>query len=136
MANQEAPPNILPNYFTEITDDENSNPSDEDETEYPIERILAEFTDKHGHIWYLVKWTDCPLVQSSWECALIFKDVPEVLAEWDQEKQRQAEGKSSPIDIKAFNNAVQDVEEAQRYKRRLRDLRKQAQAILANITAN
>jgi hypothetical protein len=121
-------------YF-EVDDDTDSQASTESEdVEYPVERIIAEFTGKNGHVWFLVKWLNCPLVRSSWECGAIFFDIPWVLDEWKIEKQKQAEGKSQPLDILAFNKAVLEVDIAERQRRRLRSFRKQAQSILKAVT--
>ncbi len=118
----------------EDDDDADSIASLESEgVDYPIERILAEVTGKNGHVWYLVKWRHCPLVRSSWECVVIFTDTPWIYEEWQKEKRRQAEGKSKPLNIDAFNQAVVDVETAERQRRRLRRLRKQAENVLAAI---
>jgi hypothetical protein len=107
----------------------------DDGTVHEIEKILAEITGKHNHVWYLVKWAGTSWVRSSWECIVIFNDTPEILDEWKREKQRQAEGKSKPLDIAAFNKAVLEVELAERQRRKLRRLRKQAQSVLTAITA-
>lgn len=124
-------------YFEVDDDDIDSLASAESEdVEYPVERILAEFVGKNGHVWFLVKWLHCPLIRSSWECGAIFFDIPWVLDEWKVEKQRQAEGKSQPLDIAAFNKAVLDVEVAERHRRRLRSFRKQAQNILKVVIDN
>lgn len=123
-------------YF-EVDDDsdsQNSTESEDVDVGYPVERIIAEFVGKNGHVWFLVKWQNCPLVRSSWECGAIFFNIPWVLDEWKVEKQKQAEGKSQPLDIAAFNKAVLDVEVAERQRRRLRSFRKQAQSILNAIT--
>jgi hypothetical protein len=124
------------NYF-EVDDDSDSLSSlDSDGSDYPIERILAEFKGKNGHTWFLVKWQYCPLVRSSWECSTIFFETPWILDQWKVEKQLQAEGKSEPLDIAAFNKVVNDVEVAERQRRRLKSFRKQAQSILRAITAS
>jgi hypothetical protein len=121
-------------YFEVDDDDSESLASAESEdVEYPVERIIAEFVGKNGHVWFLVKWLHCPLVRSSWECGAIFFDIPWVLDEWKVEKQRQAEGKSQPLDIAAFNKAVLDVEVAERQRRRLKSFKKQAQNILKAV---
>ncbi|KAI9746096.1 MAG: hypothetical protein M1818_000777 [Claussenomyces sp. TS43310] len=122
-------------YFEDDDDDSSSDASLESDVEHPIERILAEFTGRNSHVWYLVKWQNCPLVRSSWECAVIFNDVPWIFKEWELERQRQAEGKSKPLDIPAFNKTVLEVELAERYKRRFRHMLKHAQTVLERISA-
>lgn len=121
--------------FFEDDDDSSSDESDESETEHLVECILAEFAGKNGHIWYLVKWQDCPIIRSSWECGVIFKDFPWIFKEWEIERQKQAEGKSQPLDIIAFNKAVLKVEIAERNRRRLKQMQRHAQSILERITA-
>ncbi len=124
-------------YF-EVDDDSDSQDSAEEseDVDYPVERIIAEFTCRNGHLWYLVKWKNCPLVRSSWECKALFKEIPWVLDEWKVEKQKQLEGKSDPLDLVAFNRACLELEVAQRQRRRLRSFRKQAQTILEAVTAS
>lgn len=124
-------------YYFEVDDDSDSDTSLElEDIEHPIERILAEFTGRNNHVWYLVKWKDCPVVRSSWECVVIFADTQHILKEWQLEKQRQREGKSKPFDITAFNKAVLDVEITERQRRRLRHLRKAAEKSLAAIESD
>jgi hypothetical protein len=125
-----------PNHdYFEVEDESDSEQSTVSEgVDYPVESILAEVVGKNKHVWYLVKWQNCPLVRSSWECAAFFCDIPEVLEEWNLEKQRQAEGKSKPFDIAAFHKAVLDLEVLERQRRRLRSFRKQAQALIHTIS--
>lgn len=107
----------------------------DDGPDHPIEKILAEFIGKSGHIWYLVKWQDCPLVNSSWECKVAFKEVPWIFDEWSREKQRIAEGKSKEFDIVQFSNLVSDLESKQRLKRELRRYTRVAERALADLIA-
>jgi hypothetical protein len=125
-------------YFEEYDDDVESVRSEptESDTEPSIERIIAEFKATNGHVWYLVKWVDCPVYQSSWECALFFSSVPWVWDEWLREKQRQQEGKSEPFDIAAFNKLVLNIELCERQKIRLQHLKSQAQNLLGFITVD
>jgi hypothetical protein len=102
---------------------------------YPPEKVVAEYTAKNGYVWFLVKWQDCPLIRSSWECTAIFDDSPWILRDWQIEKQKQAEGKSEPLDIAAFNRAVADVELAERQRRTLRRLKRHVKNVLAAIAA-
>lgn len=125
-------------YFEEYDDDVESVRSEhsESDSEPVIERIVAEFKATNGHVWYLVKWADSPLHQSSWECIVLFNSVPWVWDEWLREKQRQLEGKSEPFDIAAYNKLVLNIELCERQKSRLRHLKSQAQNILRFITAD
>lgn len=122
------------NYFDDYEDDDTDSIISLEEQEYPIEKIIAEITCKNKHTWYLVKWHNSPLHRSSWECDT---SIPQwVLDEWSNEKQRQAEGKSKPVDLKAFENHVKQVEEAQKSIRRLKHFKKQAEKLVSNITAS
>ncbi|KAL3417568.1 chromo domain-containing protein [Phlyctema vagabunda] len=103
---------------------------DEHEQEHPPEAVIAELTGKNGIIWYLIKWQDCPFLRSSWEGSSIFSESPGLLDQWEEEKRRQAEGKSKPFDIAAFNQAVFHVERAERQRRMLRRLKRRIKNIL------
>ena len=118
-------------------DDAESLASLEDDEEYhPPEAIIAEFTGSNGHVWFLVKWQDCPLVRSSWECGAILEDHPLILTNWLAEKQNQTEGKSKPFDLSAFNKIVLEVETAERQRRILRRLKRRVKGVLAAISSS
>lgn len=114
----------------DVEDTESLASAEEDQQDHPPEAVLSEFVGKNGLIWYLIKWQDSPFLQSSWESTTIFDDCPALLEKWKEEKQRQFEGKSKPLDVKAFNEAVADVETAQRQRRILRRLRRRIKNIL------
>lgn len=116
-------------------DDEESIASLEtdDGQEHPPEKILAELVSNNGFTWYLVKWKDCPALRSSWEGLDLFQHHPWMLDNWLIEKQKQAEGKSKPLDIEAFNKAVLDVEVAERQRRTLRRLKRRVNRVLSII---
>jgi hypothetical protein len=105
----------------------------DDGEDHPPEKIIAELTAKNGNIWYLVKWTDCPLLRSSWEGKELFNDCPWIWDAWLIEKQKQAEGKSKPLDIAAFNKAVLDLEVAESQRRTLRRLRRKVNRVLSIV---
>jgi hypothetical protein len=98
------------------------------------EKILAEFEAKEGQIWYLVSWTGCPVLRSSWEGYDIFKEYPHLFEAWALEKKSQSEGESQPFDIAAFNKAVFRLEEAERERRRLRRLKRKIQRVLSIVS--
>ncbi|KAH7354789.1 hypothetical protein BKA65DRAFT_394505 [Rhexocercosporidium sp. MPI-PUGE-AT-0058] len=106
----------------------------DDGQDHPPEKVLAQFTSKTGFIWYLVKWQDCPILRSSWEGKELFDDCPWVLDSWQIELQSQAEGKSKALDIHAFNQAVLDVEIAERQRRTLRRLKRKVNRVLSIVT--
>jgi hypothetical protein len=105
----------------------------DDGEDHPPEKIIAEIEAKNGNIWYLVKWKDCPVLRSSWEGRELFNDCPEIWDAWLIEKQKQADGKSKPIDIAAFNKAVLDLEVAESQRRTLRRLRRKAKRVLSSV---
>lgn len=107
--------------------------TDDGEDHHP-EKILTELNAKNGFVWYLVKWQDCPVLRSSWEGEEVFLTRPWILAKWLKEKQKQLEGKSTPLDLAAFNKAVQGVEEAKRQRRILRRLKRQVNRVLSIVT--
>ncbi|PBP26242.1 Nucleotide exchange factor SIL1 [Diplocarpon rosae] len=120
------PSPALVEYLEEQSDGDNESLASletDDGQDHPPEKILAQFTSRAGPIgliWYLVKWQDCPILRSSWEARESFNDCPWILDSWQIELQNQAEGKSTPFDINAFNQAVLDVEVAERRRRTLR----------------
>jgi hypothetical protein len=120
--------------FNQVDDRESIASLETDDGEdHPPEKIIAETTTKSGHTWYLVKWKDCPVIRSSWEGKELFDDCPEVWVAWLVEKQRQAEGKSKPLDIEAFNKAVRDLEVTETQRRVLRRLRREVRLALSSL---
>ncbi|PQE07061.1 nucleotide exchange factor SIL1 protein [Rutstroemia sp. NJR-2017a BBW] len=90
----------------EDSDSDESLASLESDSEvHPPEKILFESPARNQHIWYLVKWKDCPLLRSSWEGKDCFEEHPGILEAWVIEKERQKEGKSKPFDVDAFKKA-------------------------------
>ncbi|KAE8444674.1 hypothetical protein EG329_014331 [Mollisiaceae sp. DMI_Dod_QoI] len=106
----------------------------DDGEDHPPEKILAQLTSKNGFVWYLVKWRDCPVLRSSWEGEGLFTSCPEIFEQWQIERKRQAEGKSKPLDIAAFNGAVLELETAERQRRILRRLKRKVNRVLSIVT--
>ncbi|KAF8855548.1 hypothetical protein BDZ45DRAFT_595426 [Acephala macrosclerotiorum] len=106
----------------------------DDGQDHPPEKILAQLTSKNGFVWYLVKWRDCPVLRSSWEGEALFRSCPGIFDEWQIERKKQAEGKSKPLDIEAFNKAVLDLETAERQRRILRRLKRKVNRVLSIVT--
>lgn len=108
-------------------------------TERSVEGILAEANHKSKnddpdcHRFYLVKWTDSPVLRSSWEHASFLVDYQDVLQEWQAEKKRQQEGKSVPFDCEAFNKSIEEQEFRDRARRRLRRFKRHIQRILSIV---
>jgi len=111
-------------------------------TERTIEGILAEANheskneDPDCHRFYLVKWTDSPVLRSSWEHASFLVDYQDVLQEWQAEKKRQQEGKSVPFDYEAFNKSIEEQEFRDRARRRLRRFKRHIQRIVSIVDAD
>lgn len=120
----------------DVEDDNESLASLEtdDGQDHPPQKILAQLTSKNGFVWYLIKWRDCPVLRSSWEGEAFFTSCPEIFDEWQTERKRQAEGKSKPLDIGAFNKAVLDLETAERQRRILRRLKRKVNRVLSIVT--
>jgi hypothetical protein len=114
--------------------DESLASLESDSEEHPPEKILFEIEARNQHIWYLVKWKDCPLLRSSWEGKDCFEQYPGILEDWVIEKERQKERKSQPFDLDAFKKACSDQEAAERQRRVLRRLRRKANRILSIIS--
>ena len=125
----------LEEHDTDLGDDNESLLSleSDDGEDHPPEKIIAEITAKNGNTWYLVKWKGCPVLRSSWEGKELFDDFPEVWNTWLVEKQQQAEGKSKPLDVEAFNKAVLDLEVAESQRRTLRRLRRKVKRVLSSL---
>ncbi|KAF5876161.1 putative nucleotide exchange factor sil1 protein [Botrytis fragariae] len=104
-----------------------------DTEERPPERILTEIVGKNNHIWYLVKWKDCPLLRSSWEGEACFENYPWVFDQWLVNKQGQKEGKIQPFDLHAFDQACKDLDLAERQRRILRRFRRKAKRLLSVV---
>ena len=123
------------NSDTDLQDDDESLASLEtdDGVEHDPEKVLAELTAKNGNIWFLVKWQDCPVLRSSWEGKESLDSCPWIWDAWLIEKQRQAEGKSKPLDIGAFNKAVLDLEVAESQRRTLRRLKRKINRVLSIV---
>ena len=85
--------------------------------------------------WYLVQWEDCPILRSSWESGDLFTTYPNLLDDWNLEKQKQAEGKAEALDIKAFELAVQDLEIAERSRRVLRRFKRKLARMISTINS-
>jgi hypothetical protein len=108
----------------------------DDGERHAIERILAEIQGNRGQIYYLVKWENCPLVRSSWETSSTFIQCPHHLEDWTVEKQKVADGKSQPFNIAALNQAIEEIELAERQRRILRRFKRRVQHILEIVSAD
>lgn len=105
----------------------------DDGQDHPPERILAQVVGKNNIIWYLVKWQDCPVLRSSWEGRDLFFSCPGVFDTWLIEQQRQVDGLSKPLDLKAYHQAVADAEIAAQRRRVLRRLKRRLSRVLSIV---
>lgn len=125
-------------HFGDFDDDEGDAESiaslESDHIDYPVERVIAEYTADNGHKWFLCKWENSPLVRSSWECSAIFEGNTKLLSDWKLEKKNQEEGKSKPFDIVEFNRTLDEIEAAERQRRTVRRLRRQVKGVLTAVT--
>jgi hypothetical protein len=113
-------------------DTEDSIFSREDsDNEHQVEYILAEksrqINSQTVRIWYLVKWTNSLILESSWETreAIISEpDADKVLECWEVQKQREFAGLAEPYDLQQHNAALFRAERCKRQRRRLRRFRR------------
>lgn len=105
----------------------------DDGKEHLPEKILAEeqWNDQPGRIFYLVKWQDCPALRSSWESRETVEKFPLLFQAWLVLKQEQAEGKAVPLDLAAFNQALDTREKIKRSQRTFRRLKRQVDRVLS-----
>lgn len=101
------------------------------------EKILAEH-HSYRHTWYLVKWENCPLVQSSWEIDtnLTKSEYKNLLDAWREEKVLQNQGQKDPFDLQAFTRLVDDTKKLEQGRRNLRRWKRQVKGIIAAITVS
>jgi hypothetical protein len=106
--------------------------TDDGQDHFP-ERILAQVKGKNGFVWYLVKWQDCPVIRSSWEGVHQFDSCPRILDTWFKEHLLQETGKSTPLDLVAFDKAVREEEAARSRRRVLRRVRRKLKRVLSIV---
>lgn len=129
------PVDIDYHFFSDDDESIASNETDDGQL-HPPEKVLAE---QYGRLWvstqkyYLVKWKDCSIVRSSWEDYTFLESRPQLLADWEAEKERQQRGDSKPLDLKSFNRLVAEVEEAERRRRTLRRLKRHVECVLSIV---
>ncbi|KAH0271038.1 hypothetical protein KCU91_g7658, partial [Aureobasidium melanogenum] len=114
----------------EEDDDSDSVNSDstvqsEPESEYKVEKILAERESDDGEPLYLVKWEAYELHRSTWEPRENFVDT-DCLVEWERHKRNAANGRVKLFKVSKFNAAVRQ-DEQQRELRRAKRAEKRRQ---------
>jgi len=101
----------------------------------PPSREIAEITSKNGISRYLVQRKNCLVLRSSWEGRETFNRSEQPLEDWDKETQRQTKGKSTSLDVAAFNKKVLETELAERRRRISRRLRRSVNRVLSIVSA-
>lgn len=110
--------------------------------EHAIEQVLAETSRELSyrpgvfHRWVLIKWTNSPVLESSWEHSSILDDYPKIRERWEVEQKRQIEGKSVPFDVEEFNIRLREQEIVGRQRRKLRRFRKHIRHIVDILQAD
>ncbi|KAL4748879.1 hypothetical protein BDW72DRAFT_179481 [Aspergillus terricola var. indicus] len=110
----------------------------EQASEYYVDTILAEYEFAEDDIRYLVKWDGYDVHRCTWEPKENFNNVRETLLEWEEKKQRIAEGKEPAFDVTAWEETCRrlDEEKQERKRRRAAKRRKIAASHeLRNYTA-
>jgi len=64
---------------------------------------------------------------------IVLSRAPEIIETWEEDKKRQVEGKSKTLNLEAFLEAVEDLENAQRERRKLRRLKYKINSVLSAI---
>ena len=135
ITNWGAPSNII---FWDGLDDSDTDSlnslATDDGVDHLPEKIIAELEATPGVFWYLVKWENCPLLRSSWEGPGAIQGFESLSKDWEAEKQRQREGKSKPLNISAFDEGVEKIEELEKSRRQLRRLKRKLKRVLDIVT--
>ncbi|KAH0341713.1 hypothetical protein KCU83_g9559, partial [Aureobasidium melanogenum] len=98
------------------------------ESEYSVEKILAERKSEDGEPLYLVKWEGYQLHRSTWEPRENFHDT-DCLVNWELLKRDAAEGRAKLFKVAKFDAAVrQDEEQRERRHAKREEKRRQEAA--------
>ncbi|KAG9558741.1 hypothetical protein KCU71_g12144, partial [Aureobasidium melanogenum] len=98
------------------------------ESEYSVEKILAERKSEDGEPLYLVKWEGYQLHRSTWEPRENFHDT-DCLVTWELLKRDAAEGRAKLFKVAKFDAAVrQDEEQRERRHAKREEKRRQKAA--------
>ncbi|KAL4999290.1 hypothetical protein BDV10DRAFT_56943 [Aspergillus recurvatus] len=92
----------------------------EQASEYDVDTILAEYELAEDDMRYLVKWEGYDVLRSTWEPKESFNNVRETLLEWEEKKQRIADGKEPAFDVTAWEETsrrLNDEKEERKHRR-------------------
>ncbi|KAL5052143.1 hypothetical protein BDW71DRAFT_170259 [Aspergillus fruticulosus] len=92
----------------------------EQASEYDVDAILAEYEFAEDDMRYLVKWGGYDVLRSTWEPKESFNNVRETLLEWEEKKQRIAEGKEPAFDVTAWEETCRRLNEEKEERKRRR----------------
>ncbi|KAG9690733.1 hypothetical protein KCU95_g8604, partial [Aureobasidium melanogenum] len=97
------------------------------ESEYSVEKILAERKSDDGEPLYLVKWEGYQLHRSTWEPRENFHDT-DCLVKWELHKRDAAEGRAKLFKVAKFDAAVRDDEEQRERRHAKREEKRRQKA--------
>ncbi|KAL6237187.1 hypothetical protein BDW75DRAFT_92725 [Aspergillus navahoensis] len=92
----------------------------EQASEYDVDTILAEYEFAEDDMRYLVKWEGYDVLRSTWEPKESFNNVHETLLEWEEKKQRIAEGKEPAFNVTAWEESCRRLNEEKEERKRRR----------------
>ncbi|CBF89670.1 putative Chromo domain protein Chp1p [Aspergillus nidulans FGSC A4] len=92
----------------------------EQASEYFVDTILAEYEFAEDDIRYLVKWDGYDIHRCTWEPKGNFNNVHETLLEWEEKKQRIAEGKEPAFDVAVWEETCRRLDEKKQERKRRR----------------
>lgn len=111
---------------------------DDHDLDYPEfrEKILGEYYFS-GTDWYLIKWGNSPIIQSSWQNkTFIDENYKKLVQDWKEQKLLIAQGKRSTFDVLAFTKAASEVDDLEKGIRNLRRWKRQVKGVLEAIIAS
>ncbi|KAL4741054.1 hypothetical protein BDV11DRAFT_168606 [Aspergillus similis] len=97
----------------------------EQASEYYVDTILAEYEFAKDDIRYLVKWDGYDVHRCTWEPKENFNNVRETLLEWEEKKQRIAEGNEPAFDVTAWEETCRRLDEEKQERKRRRAAKRQ-----------
>ncbi|KAJ3021731.1 hypothetical protein HKX48_007900 [Thoreauomyces humboldtii] len=81
--------------------DPDAGDADAADDEYEVEKILDDGTDERGPV-YFIKWKGYPIDDATWEPIACVAHLPELIADWHDEKNapKRMKSKSPAVDLK------------------------------------
>lgn len=101
--------------------------------EYTVDCILAEMVDDDGQKYYLIRWEDYPLEDSTWEPEEnILTRV--TLQNWAKEKDRVSKGLSKAFDVQLYYDAVENRNKAKVQRKQERSAKRNRRGVTRRLT--